>query len=69
MTDIGMQARCSRCGWWWPADEEFYYMQSNGKPHSWCKDCYIQDRVAKGTRIGYGRGNAHQDHARGGDHG
>lgn len=62
-TDLGAEARCSKCRDWWPADGEFYFML-RGRPHSWCKACYIADKVAKGRNPGYGRGTPHQDHAR-----
>lgn len=61
--ELGREARCSKCGDWWPADDEFFYM-ANGVPHSWCKACYVADRVAKGRRQGYGNRRAHNDHAR-----
>lgn len=55
-TDLGREARCSKCKCFWPADPEFYFFQSDGRPHSWCKACYVEDRVAKGQRPGYGNG-------------
>lgn len=62
-TDLGREAKCSKCGEFWPVDPEFYFFLRD-RPHSWCKACYIEDRVAKGTRPGYGKGHAHGDHAR-----
>lgn len=62
-TELGREARCSKCGEYWPADAEFFYML-RGRPHSWCKACYIEDRVAKGRRPGYGSMHSHRDHAR-----
>jgi hypothetical protein len=48
-TDLGREARCSKCGEWWPVDSEFYYFL-RGAPHSWCKACYLDDRHAKRSR-------------------
>lgn len=62
-TELGREARCAKCLDFWPVDPEFYYIQK-GRPHSWCKACYIADRVAKGRRPNYGTGTAHHDHAR-----
>jgi hypothetical protein len=67
-TELGLEARCSKCGEWWPADSEFFYML-HGRPHSWCKACYIADRVAKGVRRNYGARQAYMDHAREVSHG
>jgi hypothetical protein len=39
-TDLGTEAQCAKCLEYWPADEEFFYMR-HGKPHSWCKACYL----------------------------
>lgn len=63
-TELGTEAQCSKCKGFWPADAEFYFMGKDGRPHSWCKACYIGDRVAKGQRPGYGNGSMHHDHAR-----
>lgn len=41
-TEIGDEIKCSRCGEFWPADGEFFFM-NKGKPHSWCKACYRAD--------------------------
>jgi hypothetical protein len=40
-TEIGREARCIKCGEFWPADLEFFYFKK-GVPHSWCKACYTQ---------------------------
>lgn len=58
-TDLGREARCSKCGDWWPADSEFFYMQ-HGVPHAYCKACYIAWRA----RPGYGNKPPHNDHVR-----
>lgn len=44
ITDDGPEARCSRCREWWPADEEFFYRQTDGRPHSMCIACYREWR-------------------------
>lgn len=44
MGELGAEARCSRCREWWPADSEFFYKQSDGQPHSFCKACYSEWR-------------------------
>jgi len=46
------------------ADFTWFFYMLHGKPHSWCKACYIADRVDKGDRSGYGNKHAHADHAR-----
>ena len=50
-SEIGDEIKCARCGEFWPADSEFFYM-SNGKPHSWCKACYQSNPkiIAKNQR-------------------
>lgn len=40
LTELGPEARCSKCREWWPADSEFFYQQADGCPHSWCIACY-----------------------------
>jgi hypothetical protein len=63
-SDAGPEIRCAKCREFWPADPEFYFIQTDGRPHSWCKACYIEERVAKGQRPGYGKGAArNQAHA------
>ncbi len=62
-TQLGTEARCAKCRDFWPADPEFYFFQSSGKPHSWCKACYIAERVAKGQKKGYGNGRARAQQA------
>lgn len=61
-TELGTECRCSRCHEWWPADAEFFFM-CKGKPHTWCKACYIANDAAVGRRPGYGTGKTHNDHA------
>lgn len=43
------EKRCSKCGDWWPADNEFfsYYNKSIGKLNSWCKACSLEYRLYK----------------------
>jgi hypothetical protein len=65
-TEIGLEARCSKCRDYWPADSEFFYVSPDGRLHSWCKACYVQDRVEKGRRPNHGKGITHHDHARAG---
>jgi formylmethanofuran dehydrogenase subunit E len=50
-TELGEEVTCAKCGEFWPADKEFFYF-SNGKPHSWCKACYVNDpkMIAKKQR-------------------
>ena len=40
VTDLGTEIRCTRCGEFWPADEEFFYRHAGGW-HSYCKACYL----------------------------
>lgn len=37
--ELGQEARCNRCGEWWPADTEFFNARTEGTPRSWCKGC------------------------------
>jgi hypothetical protein len=39
-TELGEEVKCAKCGDFWPADKEFFYFQSDGRPHSYCKACY-----------------------------
>lgn len=41
-TDIGDEIQCTKCNEFWPRDPEFFYF-TKGKPHSWCKACYLND--------------------------
>lgn len=41
-TDLGTEVLCAKCNEYWPSDPEFFYF-SGGKPHSWCKACYLAD--------------------------
>jgi hypothetical protein len=41
-TDAGTEIRCTQCGEYWPRDPEFFFYFA-GKPHSWCKACYLSD--------------------------
>ena len=56
-TEIGVEARCTKCGDYWPADAEFFYLDRDGRPHSWCKACYIAERIARGTSQRTGSGS------------
>lgn len=42
ITELGEEIQCARCRQFWPADLEFFF-HSNGKPHAWCKACYVSD--------------------------
>lgn len=42
-TELGLERRCSRCGEFWPFDEEFFRMK-NGKPLPRCLACDHEDR-------------------------
>jgi hypothetical protein len=50
-TELGTEILCSKCLEYWPEDKEFFFF-SQGKAHSWCKDCYCNDpkMVAKKER-------------------
>lgn len=50
-SEIGEEIKCAKCGEFWPADPEFFYF-CNGRPHSWCKACYVNDpkTIAKKQR-------------------
>jgi hypothetical protein len=50
-SEIGDEIKCAKCNEFWPADSEFFYMNA-GRPHSWCKDCYVNDpkTIAKKQR-------------------
>lgn len=41
-TDLGTEVLCCKCNEYWPRDPEFFFF-SNGRPHSWCKACYLSD--------------------------
>ena len=62
-TEAGSEIRCAKCREFWPIDPEFFYIQ-NGVPHSWCKACYVETRMAAGTTDRTGTGATHNDHAR-----
>jgi hypothetical protein len=64
-TELGEEVQCAKCREFWPADPEFYFF-SKGKPHSWCKACYLSDPniVAKIQR-GIERRSADHRQARG----
>lgn len=49
-TELGTEVQCSKCKEFWPADSEFFYMKE-GKPHSWCKDCYTNDEKTIAKKI------------------
>lgn len=48
-TELGKEARCAKCGEYWPCDADFYYMQK-GVPHPWCKACYKADPKIRAYR-------------------
>lgn len=50
-TDAGTEIQCAKCHEFWPSDLEFFYFTA-GRPHSWCKACYLADPkvVAKRQR-------------------
>lgn len=60
-SELGAEIQCAKCREFWPLDAEFYFF-NKGRPHSWCKACYMADpktiakrerwrlRVAKGVR-------------------
>lgn len=51
-TELGEEVRCASCGDFWPADKEFFYF-SGGKPHSWCKACYLNSPSSARKRAKY----------------
>lgn len=50
-TDAGTEVLCAKCREFWPEDPEFFFF-AKGKPHSWCKACYMADpkQIAKKQR-------------------
>ncbi|HUH59214.1 MAG TPA: hypothetical protein VL001_03975 [Candidimonas sp.] len=46
ITELGEEVKCAKCNDFWPADSEFFFF-NRGKPHSWCKDCYVNDDKMK----------------------
>jgi hypothetical protein len=48
-TELGTEVKCASCGEFWPADSEFFYF-SNGRPHSWCRACYLSDPAINAKR-------------------
>lgn len=58
-SELGQEVRCSKCRQFWPADQEFFFI-SHGRPHSWCKACYIEVRLAAGTSNRTGTGTLRQ---------
>jgi hypothetical protein len=61
-TEIGLECRCARCGDYWPADSEFFHLTPRGLPHSYCKACFVEYQVERGTRTGTGTNYA--DHVK-----
>jgi hypothetical protein len=51
-TELGDEVQCANCKEFWPADSEFYFMRPGKIPHSWCKDCYVNNpkQIAKVQR-------------------
>lgn len=40
ITELGEEKRCTLCGDFWPADEEFFYRRADsGRLTSWCRAC------------------------------
>lgn len=60
-SELGKEIQCAKCKEFWPLDSDFFFI-TRGKPHSWCKACYMADpkiiekrerwrkKVAKGVR-------------------
>jgi hypothetical protein len=48
-TELGTEIKCASCGEFWPADPEFFYF-SGGRPHSWCKACYLTSPLIAAKR-------------------
>lgn len=61
-SELGEEIQCAKCKEFWPLDSEFFFF-TKGRPHSWCKACYMSDpktmekrerwrlKVSKGGRI------------------
>ncbi len=48
--DGELEKQCTKCGDWWPADNEFFFTtgtRAKKKLHSWCKACYLEEKRAK----------------------
>ena len=41
-SELGEEIQCAKCREFWPLDAEFFFF-TKGRPHSWCKACYIGD--------------------------
>lgn len=44
--ELGAQKRCTKCGSWWPLDDEFWY-RNHGAWHPWCRACHREARTMR----------------------
>lgn len=51
-TDIGMQARCTKCGELWPADTEFFERHHISGLASACKACHAERKLRNARQQG-----------------
>lgn len=50
---LGTMKSCSKCGEWWPLDEEFYYRNRTcNKFYSECRACYREWDAKRRVRTG-----------------
>jgi len=54
ITELGVEKRCTRCGDWWPADEEFFpknRVRTKRGLSPWCKACFTEyHRERRGSK-------------------
>lgn len=44
-----VEKRCTKCGEWLPADNEFFFYEKKPVLNSWCKACMLEYRKYKGN--------------------
>lgn len=42
--EMGLERLCVFCGEYWPIDDEFWFVLTDGRLHSYCKACCTQRR-------------------------
>ena len=52
-TELGTEKLCTRCGEYWPADEEFFYRAKEKKDglNPWCKCCYLEWKKTRPKKL------------------
>lgn len=54
-TDLGIEKQCTRCGEFWPVDDEFYSVQreaDGARASSMCRACFVEHyKRGKGMRV------------------